>query len=269
MSAVAFLLVVTSAFMHATWNFQLKRSEDKGAFLACLGTFAFVILLAPAVGFALFEGMGAEGLALGAVTTGLHGTYGILLSRSYHLGDLSTAYPVSRGMGLALIPVFAVLLLGEHVSLMAAGGIVLIAIGIYAVHIDTRLWRDLTHPARALAAPATQMAFLTGIVVACYSRNLFVLTPFVLLSGDASVLRTWDRHRGELAIAGILTAAAYTLVLAALTTSRVSYIAPTREVGIVIGTALGVVLLGEGYGITRVWGSGLIVAGVLTVALAP
>jgi len=276
--------------MHATWNFQLKRSEDKGAFLACLGTFAFVILLAPAVGFALFEGMGAEGLALGAVTTGLHGTYGILLSRSYHLGDLSTAYPVSRGMGLALIPVFAVLLLGEHVSLMAAGGIVLIAIGIYAVHIDTRLWRDLTHPARALAAPATQMAFLTGIVVACYSLwdkhaldqvppvtlnafgmagNLFVLTPFVLLSGDASVLRTWDRHRGELAIAGILTAAAYTLVLAALTTSRVSYIAPTREVGIVIGTVLGVVLLGEGYGITRVWGSGLIVAGVLTVALAP
>jgi len=49
----------------------------------------------------------------------------------------------------------------------------------------------------------------------------------------------------------------------------VSYIAPTREVGIVIGTVLGVVLLGEGYGITRVWGSGLIVAGVLTVALAP
>jgi len=193
-------------------------------------------------------------------------------------------------MGLALIPVFAVLLLGEHVSLLAALGIALIAVGIYAVHIDTRLWRDLTHPARALSSPATRIAFLTGVLVACYSLwdkhalgevppvtlnafgmagNLLVLSPFVLLTGSGSVAGQWRHRPGEIALAGFLTALAYTLVLAALTTTRVSYIAPTREVGIVLGTILGVVLLGEGYGVTRVWGSLLIVAGVLTVAVAP
>jgi uncharacterized membrane protein len=61
----------------------------------------------------------------------------------------------------------------------------------------------------------------------------------------------------------------YTLVLIALTTSRVSYIAPAREVGIVLGAALGVILLGEGYGLTRIWGAALIVAGCLTLGLAP
>jgi uncharacterized membrane protein len=52
-------------------------------------------------------------------------------------------------------------------------------------------------------------------------------------------------------------------------TSRVSYIAPAREVGIVLGTAMGVLLLGEGYGLTRIWGAALIVAGCITLGLAP
>jgi uncharacterized membrane protein len=69
--------------------------------------------------------------------------------------------------------------------------------------------------------------------------------------------------------AGFLAPLGYTLVLIALTTSKVSYVAPAREVGIVLGTAMGVLWLGEGYGLTRIWGSALVVAGVITLALAP
>jgi uncharacterized membrane protein len=49
----------------------------------------------------------------------------------------------------------------------------------------------------------------------------------------------------------------------------VSYVAPAREVGIVLGALLGVVLLHEGYGRARIAGALLIVAGVLTLGLAP
>jgi drug/metabolite transporter (DMT)-like permease len=67
----------------------------------------------------------------------------------------------------------------------------------------------------------------------------------------------------------VLAPLAYVLVLVALTTSRISYVAPVREVGIVIGAALGVMLLGEGYGRWRIAGAVTILAGVLTLGLAP
>ncbi|HET8944416.1 MAG TPA: EamA family transporter [Dehalococcoidia bacterium] len=96
--------------------------------------------------------------------------------------------------------------------------------------------------------------------------HFMVLTPLVLAAGVAGVQSEWRLRGSSIVAAGVLVPLAYTLVLVALTTSRVSYIAPVREVGIVIGAFLGVVFLGEGYGITRVLGSGLIVAGVIGIA---
>jgi uncharacterized membrane protein len=62
---------------------------------------------------------------------------------------------------------------------------------------------------------------------------------------------------------------AYLLILAALTTSEVAYIAPSREIGIVFGTVLGAVILHESYGTIRVAATALIVAGVFLLAIAP
>jgi drug/metabolite transporter (DMT)-like permease len=191
-------------------------------------------------------------------------------------------------MGPALVPLFAVFLFDEHVSAIAAGGIALIVTGIYAIHIDQRLWRDVSHPLRALGSPATRTAFVTGGLIACYSLwdkaaldylspvtlngfsmagHFLVLTPLVLAAGTADVRQEWRLRGRSIVAAGILVPLAYTLVLAALTTSRVSYIAPVREVGIVIGAFLGVAFLGEGYGVTRVLGAALIVAGVVGLAV--
>jgi len=38
MTTAAFLLVIGSAISHTTWNFLLKRSNDKSAFLWSLGS---------------------------------------------------------------------------------------------------------------------------------------------------------------------------------------------------------------------------------------
>jgi uncharacterized membrane protein len=62
---------------------------------------------------------------------------------------------------------------------------------------------------------------------------------------------------------------AYLLILAALTTSEVAYVAPSREIGIVFGTVLGAVILHESYGAMRVTATALIVAGVFLLAVAP
>jgi len=106
--------------------------------------------------------------------------------------------------------------------------------------------------------------------------NQFAMTGHALITTTVAIRRSPDDLRREwrsravsIVAAGVLIQLAYLLVLAALETSRVSYVAPSREVGIVFGAALGVVFLGEGFGLWRVWASLAIVAGVVVLALAP
>ena len=290
MTTAALLLVFTSAIFHASWNFLLKRSDHKTAFLFSLGVVSFTVFLIPAVVATSIEGIGARGLMFGVVTALLHGVYGLSLSRSYQLGDLSTVYPISRGMGPALIPLAAVIFLGERASLAAGFGIALVVLGVYAINIEAGSVRDLLQPLRSLNRPATRIALLTGALIATYSLwdkaalddlspltlnqfamagHVLVLAPIALHHGGRAVRHEWRERRVSILAAGVLAPLAYVLVLVALTTSRISYVAPVREVGIVIGAMLGVMLLGEGYGRWRIAGAVTILAGVLTLALAP
>ena len=290
MTGVALLLVLASAVCHASWNFLLKRSDHKIAFLGSAGVVAAITLLVPAVVVAAANGISTSGIALGCVTACLHGVYGLSLARGYRLGDLSSVYPVSRGVGLALIPLAAALLLAESISAAALLGIVMIVLGVYSLHIEPRALRDLAAPLRALNGPAGRTAVLTGVLIATYSLwdknaldelspvvlNQFAMTGHALITTTVALTRNpedvrWEwRARGwSIIAAGVLIQLAYLLVLAALETSRVSYIAPSREVGIVFGAALGVLFLGEGLGLWRIWASLAIVAGVVVLAVAP
>ena len=62
---------------------------------------------------------------------------------------------------------------------------------------------------------------------------------------------------------------AYGLVLSALQFSQISYIWPSREVGIVVGVTLGALVLKEPFGQGRILGSLLIVVGLAFLVLAP
>jgi uncharacterized membrane protein len=292
MTAAAFALVLCSAVLHATWNFLLKTSDDKKVFLWAMCAIGGLFALGPGVAFAIADGFGWTALGFGVGSALIHAVYAYALASSYEAGDLSSIYPVARGMGPALVPIFAVILLGEHVSGLAAAGIVLVVVGIYATHIDARLLRDLSHPLRALAARETRLAFLTGAIIATYTLwdkaainedvhpitliafsiggNCILLTPFTLFgAGKERLANEWARHKRRIVTAAILGPAGYAMVLIALMTSRVSYIAPAREVGIVLGAAMGVLLLDEGYGMTRIWGAALIVGGCIVLGLAP
>lgn len=293
MTTAAFFLVFGSAFCHAGWNFLLKRSGHKVAFLGSFAAVAFLAFLVPTAIAIYVEGLSARGALYGLVTAALHGVYGLALARGYQLGDLSAVYPISRGMGPALIPPLAVLLLGETASPAAGFGIALVVLGIYAVHIEggeSYGLRAVLQPLRLLGRPATRWALLTGALIAAYSiwdkaaldhitplalnqfamaGHALVLLPVAALVARGAVTAEWRERRSSVLAAGVLAPLAYVLVLAALTSSRISYVAPTREVGIVIGAVLGVAALGEGYGPWRVVGAALIVGGVVALAAAP
>jgi drug/metabolite transporter (DMT)-like permease len=290
MTGVALLLVLASAVCHASWNFLLKRSDHKIAFLGSAGAVATITLLIPALVVGLSNGVSAEGATLGCVTACLHGAYGLSLARGYRLGDLSSIYPISRGAGLALVPLAAALLMDETISPIAILGIAMIALGVYSLHIEPHALRDVSAPLRAVNGPAGRAALFTGVLIATYSlwdkHALDELSPVVLnefaMTGHAVITTTvalsqnpqdirweWRSRAASIVAAGVLIQVAYLLVLAALETSQVSYIAPSREVGIVFGAALGVLFLGEGFGLWRIWASFAVVVGVVILALAP
>ena len=217
--------------------------------------------------------------------------YFLFLSRGYIYADLSVVYPIARGLGPALVPVLAVLVLNEAVAFPAIVGIVGVVVGIYILYWWGRMPQILQDPLRLIRESGTRYALFTGLVIAVYSVwdkvgvhyvNPFLymyllslgvtlwLTPFVWWAHGTKAIRAeLKTSSSSIVVAGLLSFLAYSLVLTALQFSRVSYISPAREVGIVIGVLLGILLLKEPFGTGRVVGSCLIVAGLVLIALAP
>ncbi len=93
-----------------------------------------------------------------------------------------------------------------------------------------------------------------------------LLAPVAFRNWPAVKLH-WRRHRRETLIVAALNPLSYILILTALTFSPVSYIAPAREVSILIGAALGAKFLKEGDVTRRLAAASLMVLGVVALAL--
>ena len=95
---------------------------------------------------------------------------------------------------------------------------------------------------------------------------MIVLTPFALRRWN-DVRHHWSGNRLEVFGVAVLSPLAYILVLTALVFTPVSYVAPAREISILIGTGMGTRFLAEGEGRRRMVAAIAIVAGVLALAL--
>src|SRR3990170_6752336 len=230
MSTAALFLVLGSAVSHATWNFLAKRSARKIAFFWCFTAVAFVLFFPAALAFGIRDGLSAEGWLRGLVTAFLHGVYGLSLSRSYEVGDLSTVYPLSRGMGPLLVPVLAVPILGESMSGLAMGGVALVVVGIYALHAEAVAPAALIRPLRLWDRVESRYAFVTGVLIATYTLwdkaaleyvppvtlnqfamagHVLVLAPLALAGGRVAARAEWRERRGSGGGAGGLSPPAF------------------------------------------------------------
>ena len=291
MTSLALSLVLVASVAHSSWNFLLKRTGDKSVFVWGLLVAASVLLAPVGVVLAWQNPIEPVGWWFVTATIVLHTLYFGLLGRSYTEGDLSLVYPIARGMGPMLVPVLAVVFLGETIAASAIAGIVVIVAGIYTVSWWGSFRRLARHPSDLFRNPGTRYAVLTGLTIAAYSivdkRGVGHVQPFLYmylmtlgsavgLSPYVLVKRRLGGIRNELransvviSVAGSLTFLAYGLVLTAFSLSRVSYVAPAREVGIVTTVLIGVLVLREPFGAGRLLGSVMIVAGLLLIALSP
>jgi drug/metabolite transporter (DMT)-like permease len=281
----ALVLILAAAFIHATWNLLNKRASGHATFtwvVACLSAVFYLPVAAAAVLFWQAQ-IGWVEIGLMAGSAALHTGYFVLLNEGYRAGDLSLVYPLARGTGPLLSTVAAILFLGERPSMIALTGGLMIVTGVLVLTFSPQRL-DQTGARKAVV-----YALVTGTFIAAYTlwdkqavsrfamspivldwganlgRSLF-LTPFALRHWE-SARNEWRIHRFEAIGVALLVPLSYILVLTAMQFTPVSYVAPAREISILIGTAMGTRLLAEGEVHRRLAAAGAMVLGVVALAI--
>jgi drug/metabolite transporter (DMT)-like permease len=278
--SVALALVLLAAFLHLAWNTLVKRATDPFLFLWSTMLVAGLLFLPLAIALETLEAMLAVWPLLLA-TSIIHSIYFVTLTRAYSEGDLSIVYPIARGLGIGLVPIAAFFVFGEVPSWLGAIGLALVLGGVVLV---------------GLGAPKTGdgkkrgvfWAIATGLLVTAYSMvdratarevnpislvvcmNLFALSFLipVVVRRRKDLAREWRVNAKTIVVASLFSLTGYALVLFAFREAKTGYVVASREISIVLSTAVGGLWLGEKVTPPRVIGALLVVAGITCIAFA-
>ena len=289
MSATALLLVLTGAFCHAIWNIVAKKSGGGLPFVWLFGMVSIVAAL-PVAGWAWFTHPQTFDALMWAAALGsglIHVLYSLVLQKGYRVSDFAVVYPVARGSGPMLTVLASVALLGENPSLLGWIAVAITLAGVFISAGAGELFRGSPDGRRHLGV---LWGVLTGLFIAAYTvldgwaikslgmtpilfytvglafRSL-LLAPFALRQPDALRLQ-WRQHREAILIVGILSPLAYLLVLFAVQLAPLSYVAPVREISMLIGTFIGASLLKESLKTSQYLGAAVMLLGVVGLAYA-
>jgi uncharacterized membrane protein len=266
LTALALGLVLFSAFVHASWNFLLKKSGG-GTGLITAASLLSLAIYAPIVAIATWmQGYQLHPMHLVLMLTSgmIHTVYFLLLDRAYRSGgDLSIVYPLARATGPLLTILVAIVILGERPGALAIGGAVLIGISALVLTGNPFAWH------RSDARHAVGFALLTGCMIAVYTIfdkasvatwlippllydwgcNVFrvcVLVPLTRRRMPGGMARAWREQRSIVVAIALLSPLSYILVLTAMVFTPVSLVAPAREVSILFAALMGAHFLREG-----------------------
>jgi drug/metabolite transporter (DMT)-like permease len=278
------LLLLLAAVLHALANVLMKKSGDKIAFawwmlavttvLGCPALFFVPDVPPVAWKILIFSGI-------------LEALYFFTLTKAYTSGDLSLVYPIARGSAQLFLLLWAVLLIKEHPTSIALAGIAAIIVGLYLINLPSL--HDWSRPLHAFRSSASRWALLTGILISTYTTvdkvgiryfPPFIYIYFVLLvclivlsvlwlipERRAALIQEPKNRMVAILLGAIFGTAGYTLVLAALKISPLSYVGPVREVSVVIGAWIGIRYLSEQGGWLRIVSSILVVIGIVLITV--
>ena len=276
-----FLLVVIAAGMHALWNLGARKAKGDAGVL-WLGLCAASVVCAP-LAFWTRPTLQVlvDGLPLILATGVIHALYFVALSKAYETGEISFVYPVARGMGVAGTATAATLILEETISPLGGLGIGTVVLGIFLLGLDEfRATRDVRSGVLAVLVGGTIIGYSVvdkvgvGIVhPVFYIFAMFVLSalgalPYVLGRRRGICADAWRNMKRYIFLIGLGSMATYLLILFAFQLGRVSYVVAIREFSVVIGAALGVLVLGERFTARKGLGIAAITLGVVLVKLA-
>ena len=289
MSGSALGIVLVAAFLHAFWNYLAKKSRNKIAFIWWAILFSVILFFPMFLYYWPDVTISSAGWVCIVATGVLHAFYFWFMSGAYERGDLSLVYPLSRGSGPLLVPILAVLLLNEQLSISGVLGITFIVVGIFSIHLRSFSIQSMFEPFLAKRGGASLWALCTGGTIAGYSLvdkigvtivhppvyiylmfviTLLLLSPYVFVKERLDLKKEWNINKIQILIVGFLDLFTYLMILFALQISKVSYVAAVREVGIVFSALIGIMLLQEKNASQKLFGAVLISMGVVLIGFS-
>jgi drug/metabolite transporter (DMT)-like permease len=277
MSGGVIAITLVAAVLHAVWNAVAHAVADRLVGFALIGV-AYVVV--GGIGALVLGPPPAAAWPFILASALLHVIYTLLLWASYQLGEFSQVYPVARGTAPWVVAVIEVLL-GHDLPALQLVGIVVISLGLLSLALDGgRVSRSTLPALGAAVATGISIAGYTVIdatavrsnPVLLYAAWMFLLQgpvlPLIALARRGRRLGTQARPVLFAGLGGgVVSLAAYGLVLVAQTSGATAAIAALRETSIVIGAVIGTVFLGERFGPGRAIAAAVVAAGIVLVNL--
>ena len=303
MSTIAVVLIVTSAFMHAGWNFVSKRRSP---------TLAFFFITASAAALIISPLLIIQRPALPHIPTFVWGlilatgvaqlVYFFGLAGAYKHGDISLAYPLARALPVILIAAISLMLgRGAEIGPWGLAGMLLITMGCIILPLPNfrkmqpRAYLNVVMLMALVAAIGTtaytliddqalrglrgtseitlsdSQVTLLFISLQTISTAVMLGLGTLLISSERRQLRgiLGDRSLMRTALlTGVVIMVTYGLVLASMAyVSNVSYVAAFRQLSIPIGAVLGLTIAGEARHRPKLIGIGIVTLGLLLVGV--
>jgi drug/metabolite transporter (DMT)-like permease len=276
-SGAVIVAVIVAALLHAVWNALAHGIGDRLIGFALIGV-ASSVCGAVAVAVTGPPAPGAWPYIAASVV--LHIAYNVLLLVSYELGEFSQVYPLARGTSPWVVALVAATVLGQALPPLELVGVLTVSAGLISL---------IGRGSARAPLPALAAALGTGVMIAAYTvvdgvgvhqGPVLAYTGWLfLLQGPSMPLIAAVRYGRELPVrlrpsaitgltGGVVSVAAYGLVLWAQTRGALAPIAALRETSIIMGAIIGTVFFGERFGPIRAVASAVVVTGIILINLA-
>lgn len=278
MTAEVFIIVLVAALMHATWNAVVKGAADRTITFGLVST-GHTLPALIAVPFLPLPD--PEMFPYIIASTIIHWGYYYLLNMSYRFGDLSLVYPIARGSTPLLVAVPAFLFLGEELSALGWGGLLMVSAGIMILSLKpSRTGRPLLAIGLALGTAATIATYslVDGLGVRIsdkafsYIAWLFIAEGLIVIfifTTRMERLRALNHKQILIGLSGgALSAFAYALALYAKTLAPLGMVSALRETSVIFAAMIGLFWFGEGPARPRLIAAVVVAAGIFLLSLS-
>lgn len=267
--------MLLAGMLHAIWHAIVKTSRGLPT-LAGMGLVC-ALLAAPFLLIVPIPMAAAWPVLLFSLL--LHTGYKLSLALAYQHGDLTRAYPLTRGM----VPLFAALLsyavLQQLPTPWQLAGILAICAGVFAIALersDTRLNARLLLSAAGASAMVASYSVVDAYGVrlegwASFTVWLIVLDSLMFMAVARVIAgeTVWchiKEAKGQTITAGVLGGASFVIFVWALSRNPVAVVIAFRECSLLFAALIGLVVLGEPVSSRRALAITSIVAGLALVA---
>ncbi len=290
MTSTSLAMVVLAACLHASWNLMSKHTAAAGVvFVFASSTLALVAFAPWALWIVVQHPIVWTWQVAGCIFLSalINLTYSLCLQRGYQVADLSVVYPIARGTGPLLSSICAYMAFSESPTLTGVSGLIGVITGIGLITTQGNL--------HAFRRPAGKLGLFwggaTGALIAAYTiidasaikmldlqpvfffwsstlLRVAMMAPVVLRDPAQSLRRMQGNWWLAMGV-GLLSTLSYALILTVLQMGApVSIVAPAREMSMMVGTLLGMVILKEHVGPWRLTGCIVLVGGVICLGAA-